>query len=101
MIIQFGDHYIPTNQLSIHGILLICACERHAATDHSPDNIDKPRQATCRGTESRLSADANAVTWTPGQPFTHTLLHGDVHSAGVSGLQQLLVRLSRLVEELH
>lgn len=30
-----------------------------------------------------------------------TLLHCDVHGAGVGGLQQLLVRLSRLVEELH
>lgn len=34
-------------------------------------------------------------------PHARTLLHGDVDGAGVSGLQQLLVRLSRLVEELH
>lgn len=30
-----------------------------------------------------------------------TLLHGDVDGAGVGGLQQLLVRLGRLVEKLH
>lgn len=36
-----------------------------------------------------------------GRPLARTLLHGDVDGAGVGGLQQLLVRLSSLIEELH
>lgn len=44
-----------------------------------------------------LDADSSGT----GRPTARTLLHGYVNSAGVGGLQQLLVRLSRLVEELH
>lgn len=59
------------------------------------------------GGEGRLSAAAkNLDVDRPGagqasRTHTRTLLYGDVDGAGVGGLQQLLVRLSRLVEELH
>lgn len=59
----------------------------------------------CRG--KRQSAAAKNLDtyrpgrWTPTSPQHVTFLHGDVHGAGVGGLQQLLVRLGRLVEELH
>lgn len=53
-------------------------------------------------TVSRCKEPRHGPTRQPDPPPQHvTFLHRDVHGAGVGGLQQLLVRLGRLVEELH
>lgn len=39
---------LPTDQLSVHGVLLVRAGERDSAADHGPDDVDQPGQASCK-----------------------------------------------------
>lgn len=38
--------FLPTDQLPVHGVLLISASKGHPSSDHGPDYIHQPRQAT-------------------------------------------------------
>ena len=54
--ISGSEQHRPTDKLSIHLIMLICARKRHSATNHGTNNVHQPRQTTCTNNARPRSA---------------------------------------------